>query len=50
MAQSMDIAKLPFTIEYFLRPFSGETERFREWAKKFDYLCNMIIVFAIFGA
>jgi len=50
MAKPMDIAELAFTVEYFLRPFSRETEGFGERTHKLDYLSNVVVVFAVFGA
>lgn len=50
MAESVDIPQLAFAVEDFLRPFAREAERFGELAEEFDDLCDVVVVFAVFGA
>jgi hypothetical protein len=46
----MNVAKFAFAVEYFLRPFPRETERFGKRAEKFDNLCNVVVILAVLGA
>ena len=46
----MNVSELAFAIEDFLRPFTGDAERFGKLSKQFDDLSDMVVVFAIFGA
>lgn len=50
MTQSVNISKLPFTIEDLLTPFSTQAKRFGEGAEEFDDLRDVVVVFAVFGA
>ena len=45
----MDVSQLPSTIEYLLRPFSGEAKGLGELAQQLDYLGNVVIVLAVLG-
>jgi hypothetical protein len=46
----MNVAELAFSVEDFLAPFAGETERFWEGAKELDDLRYMVVVLAVFGS
>jgi hypothetical protein len=46
----VDIPQFAFPVEYFLRPFSGQAERFRKGPEKFDDLRDMVVIFSILGA
>lgn len=46
----MDVAQLAFAVEDLHGPFTRHTEVAREVSKEFDDLCNVVVVFAVFGA
>jgi hypothetical protein len=46
----VDVPKLAFTVEDFLRPLSGHAELFGEGAEELDDLGNVVVVFAVFCA
>ena len=46
----MDVPELAFSVEDLLGPFPTEAEGFREGAEEFDYLGDVVVVFAVFGA
>lgn len=50
MSQAVDISQFALAVEDFLRPLASYAKGFRESAKKFDNLGDVIIVFAVFGA
>ena len=50
MTQPVDVAQLAFAVENFLRPFASETEGFGERSHQLDYLRDMVVILAIFGA
>lgn len=50
MAQTVNISQLALSVEDLLRPFTGETEGFRERTEQLDDLGNVIVVFAVFSA
>lgn len=50
MTETVDISKFAFTAEDFLGPLAGEAERTRKGTEELDNLCNVIVVFAVFGA
>ena len=50
MSKTVDVTELAFPVEDFLAPFSGETERLWKRTEKFDDLCYVVVVFAVFGA
>lgn len=50
MTQAVDVAELTFATEDLLGPFPGEAERAGKRAEQLDYLRDMVVVFAVFGA
>jgi hypothetical protein len=46
----VDVPEFTFPIEDLLGPLAAQAERFREGSKELDYLGDVIIIFAIFGA
>jgi hypothetical protein len=50
VSKSVNVPKLAFAVEDFLRPFAGDTELFGKGAEEFDDLRDVVIVFAILGA
>ena len=50
VTESVDVAEFAFAIEDFLRPFTGQTQRFGERAQQFDDLSDMVVVLAVLGA
>lgn len=50
MTEALDVAQLAFSVEDLLRPLAGETERFGEGPEELDDLCDVVVVFAVFGA
>ena len=50
MAKSMYVSEFALTGEDLLRPFSGQTQRSREGSEKLYDLCDVVVVFAVFGA
>lgn len=50
VAEAMDIAELAFAVEDFLRPLAADTQGFGEGAEELDDLCDVVVVFAVFGA
>lgn len=50
MTETVDISKLAFAAEDFLGPLAREAERTGERTQELDDLCNVIVVFAVFGA
>lgn len=50
MTQAVDVAELTLATEDLLRPFPREAERAGKRTTQLDYLRNVIVVFAVFGA
>lgn len=50
MTETVDISKLAFAAEDFLGPLTREAECTGERTQELDDLCDVIIVFAVFGA
>jgi hypothetical protein len=50
VSKSVNVPKLAFAVEDFLRPFAGDTELFGKGAEEFDDLRDVVIVFAVLGA
>lgn len=50
MSKTVDISELAFSVEDFLGPLSGKTQGFGEGTEEFDYLGDMVVVFAVLGA
>ena len=50
MSESVDVPELAFPVEDLLRPLAGDTETLRECTEQFDDLCDVVVVFAVFGA
>lgn len=50
MAEAVDVAELAFAVEDFLRPLAADAQGFGESAEQLDDLCDVVVVFAIFGA
>lgn len=48
--QAVDIAQFTFAGEDLLGPFSGEGDGFGEGPEEFDYLGDVVVIFAVFGA
>lgn len=46
----MDVAEFSFAVEDLLGPFAADTHGFGEGAEKLDDLCDVVVVFAVFGA
>lgn len=49
MSEPVDIPQVAFPAKDLLRPFAREAKRAGEGTEQLDYLCNMVIVFAVFG-
>lgn len=49
MSETVDISQFALPAKNLLRPFAREAERAGERAEQLDYLCNMVIIFAVFG-
>ena len=47
--QAVDVPQFTFAVEDFLRPFPGEAEGAGEGSEELDDLCDMVVVFAVFG-
>ena len=50
MPQSVDVPQFALAIEDLLRPFPREAEGAGEGTQELDDLCDVVIVFAVFGA
>lgn len=50
MPQTVDVPKFTFTVEDLLRPFPREAEGAGERTQELDDLCDVVVVFAVFGA
>ena len=50
VSQAVDVAQFAFAVENFLRPFSGQAQRFGEGAEELDHLRDVVVVFSVFGA
>lgn len=48
--QSVNVSQLALAVEDLLAPLTAEAERAREGTEKFDDLCNVVVVLAVFCA